>query len=50
MTCRYLESLVERRTEWAIGFRSGALLRGNHTNNHAEAATMNIIKDVVLDR
>ena len=45
----YLEGLVERRTEWAIAFRQGAALRGNHTNNYAEA-TMNIIKDIVLNR
>ena len=45
----YLDSLIERRDEWAISFRTGALLRGHHTNNFCEA-TMCIIKDIVLNR
>lgn len=45
----YLGTLVQRREEWAIAFRAGAVLRGHHTNNYCEA-TMCIIKDNVLNR
>ncbi|XP_050699733.1 uncharacterized protein LOC126987091 [Eriocheir sinensis] len=45
----YLQSLMDRREEWAIAFREGAMLRGHHTNNFCEA-TMCIIKEVVLNR
>ncbi|XP_043192573.1 PKS-NRPS hybrid synthetase cheA-like isoform X2 [Amphibalanus amphitrite] len=46
---RYMEGLIERRAEWAIAYRQGSALRGNHTNNYAEA-TMCIIKDIVMNR
>lgn len=45
----YLTTLVQRREEWAIAFRAGAVLRSHHTNNYCEA-TMCIIKDNVLNR
>ena len=45
----YLDTLIERREEWAVTFRAGAMLRGHNTNNYCEA-TMCIIKEVVLNR
>ncbi|KAK3888548.1 hypothetical protein Pcinc_007400 [Petrolisthes cinctipes] len=46
---RYLSSLVQRKEEWAVAFRDGAVLRGHHTNNFCHA-TMSIIKEFVLKR
>lgn len=45
----HLSSLVQRKEEWAIAFRAGAMLRGHHTNSFCET-TICIIKDVVLNR
>ncbi|XP_050726632.1 uncharacterized protein LOC127003722 [Eriocheir sinensis] len=45
----YLNTLDQRREEWAIAYRAGALLRGHNTNNYCES-TMCIIKDNVLNR
>ncbi|KAF0292147.1 hypothetical protein FJT64_001023 [Amphibalanus amphitrite] len=46
---RYMMDLFERRAEWAIACRQASALRGNLTNNYAEA-TMCIIKDIVMKR
>ncbi|XP_011669803.2 uncharacterized protein LOC105440902 [Strongylocentrotus purpuratus] len=45
----YLNALYERRAFWALSFRSSLLVRGNNTNNYAEAA-MRVLKDNILHR
>ncbi|XP_066958964.1 uncharacterized protein [Macrobrachium rosenbergii] len=49
MFFRYVTNLIQRKEEWCILYRAGRLLRGNQTNNYAEA-TMCIIKDIILNR
>ena len=44
-----LQHLWERRSEWALSYRVGKMVRGNHTNNYAEAG-MRIIKEIVFGR
>ena len=45
----YQETLVDRRQEWALCFRTGLPTRGQNTNNTVEAA-MRVLKDNVLHR
>ena len=45
----YLENLYGRKESWAHCFREQLPVRGNHTNNYAEAA-MRILKDKILYR
>lgn len=44
-----LQQLWERRSEWALSYRVDKMMRGNHTNNYAEAG-MRIIKEIVFGR
>ena len=44
-----LEQIWERRSEWALSYRVDKIMRGNHTNNYAEAG-MRIIKEIVFGR
>ena len=44
-----MQSLYERRREWALCERTGLPIRGNHTNNYCESA-MRVLKDHVLQR
>ena len=46
---KHLESLYERREEWALCCRSALLVRSNNTNNYCESA-MRVLKDNVLHR
>ena len=45
----YLENLYGRKDEWALYNREAMPVRGNNTNNIAEAA-MRIVKDKILHR
>lgn len=45
----YAQSQWERRKEWALCYRKHLLVRGNQTNNYAEASTR-ILKDLVFSR
>lgn len=45
----YMSNLYERRQVWAQAFRKHLLIRGNNTNNYAEAA-MRVLKDSILQR
>ena len=45
----YMQSLWDRREEWAICFRHKILNRGHNTNNFVEAS-IRVFKDVVLQR
>ena len=45
----YIKSQWDRRQEWAICYRKKLLLRGNQTNNYAEAG-IRILKDLVFSR
>jgi hypothetical protein len=45
----HLQSLHERRVEWALCFRSDIPVRGNNTNSYCERA-MKVMKDSVLHR
>ena len=53
--CRYpqyikhVQLLWPRRKEWAHCYRKTSLVRGNHTNNYAEAG-MRILKELVFSR
>ena len=47
--CQRLEQFWERRSEWALSYRVDKMMRGNHTNNYAEAG-MRIIKEIVFGR
>ena len=42
-----LEQIWECRSEWALSYRVDKIMRGNHTNNYAEAG-MRIIKEIVF--
>ena len=44
---QHITSLWPKRKDWAICFRKNIMIRGNHTNNYAEAG-IRIIKDQVL--
>ena len=44
-----LDQFWERRSEWALSYRVDKMMRGNHTNNYAEAG-MRIIKEIVFGR
>ena len=44
-----LEQFWARRMEWALSYRVEKMMRGNHTNNYAEAG-MRIIKEIVFGR
>ena len=46
---QHINSLWPRRKEWAVCFRQDILIRGNNTNNYAEAG-IRIIKDQVFSR
>jgi len=46
---RRLQSLYERRSEWALCLRKGLPIRDNNTNNYCESA-MRVLKDNVLHR
>ena len=46
---RHVQLLWPRRKEWAHCYRSNSLIRGNHTNNYAEAG-MRILKELVFSR
>ncbi len=43
------EQFWYRKTEWALSYRVEQMMRGNHTNNYAEAG-MRIIKELVFGR
>ena len=45
---RHLQSLYDRRSEWALCCRSDLPIRGNHTNNFCESA-MRVMKDKVFE-
>ena len=45
----HTKDIFERRKEWAICLRNELPMRGNHTNNYAEAA-MRVLKDKVFVR
>ena len=45
----YCDRLYKRKEEWALCFRQFLPLRGNNTNNYAEAA-MRILKDKIFER
>ena len=45
----YVKSQWGRRKEWALCYRKHLLVRGNQTNNYAEAG-MRILKDLVFSR
>ena len=45
----YVSGHWSRRKEWAICFRKHLLVRGNHTNNYAEAG-MKILKELIFNR
>ncbi len=45
----HLKSLWPRRKEWAHCYRKRLMLRGNHTNNYAEAG-MKILKELIFSR
>jgi len=45
----YLNTLYNRKEQWALCFRKGLLTRGKKKNNISEAG-MKIIKDVILER
>ena len=45
----HMQLLWDRRSEWAHCFRSTALIRGNHTNNYAEAG-MRVLKELIFGR
>ncbi|CAG8836584.1 28514_t:CDS:2, partial [Gigaspora margarita] len=46
---RPVEILWEHRNFWALSFRSGLLIRGNHMNNYIERS-FGLLKDVVFAR
>ena len=41
--------MISYQEDWAMFHRSGAMMRGSHTNNYCESA-MSILKDVILNR
>ena len=45
----YMQTMWPRRKEWALCYRKRMLVRGNHTNNYAEAG-MRILKELVFSR
>ena len=45
----YIKSHWDQRKEWALCYRKHLLVRGNHTNNYAEAG-IRIVKDLVFNR
>jgi len=45
----HVKSLWDRRLEWAHCYRASKLVRGNHTNNYAEAG-MRILKELIFGR
>ena len=44
-----LQQFWERRSEWALSYRVDRMMRGNHTNNYAEAG-IRILKEIVFGR
>ena len=46
---KHYELLWNRRRDWAYSFRSGLLLRGNHTNNYIERS-FGLLKDIIFAR
>ena len=46
---QHIQALWPRRQEWAHCYRKHILIRGNHTNNFAEAG-MKILKEIVFSR
>ena len=46
---QHMENLWEKRELWAHCFRKTLLIRGNHTNNYAEAG-IKILKDLIFGR
>ncbi len=46
---KHMTSLWEKRSFWAHCFRTALLIRGNHTNNYAEAG-IKILKELVFGR
>jgi len=45
----YIQSHWDQRKDWALCYRKHLLVRGNHTNNYAEAG-IRIVKDLVFNR
>ncbi|KAK8385132.1 hypothetical protein O3P69_012136 [Scylla paramamosain] len=45
----HCKKLYDRRQAWAVCYRHDLLVRGNNTNNYAEAA-MRILKDQIFER
>ena len=45
----YIEKWWQKRMEWALCYRKSLLVRGNHTNNVAEAG-IRILKEIVFGR
>jgi len=46
---KHMENLWKKRKLWAHCFRKTLLIRGNHTNNYAEAG-IKILKDIIFGR
>ena len=46
---QYMDGVFDLKEDWSLVFRYGVLLRGNQTNNHAEAQFL-VMKDTVLQR
>ena len=42
-----LQQFWERRSEWALSYRTEKLMRGNHTNNYAESG-MRVLKEIIF--
>ena len=45
----YIQSHWASRREWAVCYRTHLLVRGNHTNNYAEAG-VRIVKELIFNR
>ena len=45
----YLDGVYEYRESWGLSFREAYLMRGNNTNNNAEAQFL-VMKDFILNR
>ena len=46
---QHIQSLWGRKSEWTHCYRTTALIRGNHTNNYAEAC-MRVLKELIFGR
>ncbi len=46
---QYIQSLYTQRKDWALAYRIGIPVRGNHTNNYSEAS-IGILKELIFSR